>query len=346
MFSFQRNLAGGFPVAIVLAALSGCGGNGDRLAEYELSGVTMGTTFNVKVVSPPPAADVRALQKDVEELLADVEAAMSTYQADSDLTRFNMSRSTDWFLTSPELCSAVAEAQSISVYTDGAFDITVGPLVNLWGFGPDGRISRPLDEDTIAAAIATVGHARLRADCTRPALRKNLPELYVDLSAYAKGYGVDRIADYLDERGVTNYLVEIGGELRMRGHNPTSGLWSIAIEKPEMAGRYVQSIVSLTDKALATSGDYRNFFEYDGVRYSHTIDPRSGAPVTHNGASVTVIADTAAFADAIATALLVLGPDEGFEFAEKENIAALFLLRSGAETEQRVTTQFEQEVAR
>jgi thiamine biosynthesis lipoprotein len=333
-------------LAVILMFLAvACGDSNERLPQQELAGLTMGTTYSVTLVAPPPEIDIETLRGDVEAILLDVEQAMSTYLSDSDLTHFNMSRSIDWFGTSQMLCAAVAGAQSISEYTDGAFDVTVGPLVNLWGFGPDGSVAKPVDKKLIAAAIGTVGHARLRADCTIPALRKSLPELYVDLSAYAKGYAVDRIAEVLDNEGVANFLVEIGGELRLRGSNASSEKWAIAIENPSSEGRSIQSIVSLADTAVATSGDYRNFFEYNGERYSHTIDPRTGSPVSHNGASVTVLADIAATADALATALLVLGPDEGFEFAENEKIAALFLLRAGDEIEERMTTQFAAKIA-
>ena len=173
-----------------------------------------------------------------------------------------------------------------------------------------------------------------------PLLRKSLPETYVDLSAYAKGYAVDRVAEHLQDEGVTNYLVELGGELRFAGHNSKSQNWAIAIEKPDSLRRSVQSIVRPSGGALATSGDYRNFFEFEGQRYSHTIDPRTGRPVTHNAASVTVINESAAYADAIATALLVMGPEKGFEFAESHGIAALFLIRAGEEYTERVTTWF------
>lgn len=331
------------PLLAAMLCLVACG-DGDGLPEREFAGSTMGTTWSVKLVAMAEDFDMRAVRDDIEGTLSKAERAMSTYLLDSELTRFNLDRSTDWIETSAEFCDAVAAAQSIAKLTDGAFDITVGPLVNLWGFGPPGSVARPPARKDIEAMLKRVGHARLHADCTIPALRKDLPDLYVDLSAYAKGYAVDRVADLLDERGLVNYLVEVGGELRMRGSNARGEKWAIAIEKPVRGGRSVQSIVGLTDAALATSGDYRNYFEYEGVRYSHTIDPRTGAPVTHNAASVTVVADTAAYADAIATALLVLGPNRGFEFAERENVAAYLLLRNDSEIEERMTSRFAAEV--
>ena len=296
--------------------------------QLELTGLTMGTTYSVKIVSVPDSVDTADLHREIARLLEKLENAMSTYIADSDLSRFNISQSTDWVNVPLELCSAVAEAQSISQFTNGAFDVTVGPLVNLWGFGPGGNVDKPADSGAIAAAVSIVGYSRLRADCARPALQKRIPELYVDLSAYAKGFAVDRVAQLLDESGIAHYLVEVGGELRMRGRNFAGRLWSIAVEEPAADNRSVSAVIGLTDTAVATSGDYRNFFEFEGKRYSHTIDARTGSPVTHDGASVTVIASSAAYADALATALLVLGPENGLRFAESENIAALFLVRT------------------
>lgn len=326
--------------ALLLPLLCSCDVGEERLPEHEFVGSSMGTIFSVKVVAPPSDIDTTALQWQIEDLLSGIERAMSTYLAESELSRFNNSRSTDWFETSHELCEAIAAAQLISAYTGGVFDITVGPLVNLWGFGPTGAVTEPPDHDDIAEAVASIGHSRLQADCTIPALRKDLPALYVDLSAFAKGYAVDRISVMLDDQGFADYLVELGGELRIRGNNSKSERWAIAVEKPIQSGRSMQSIISLTDTALATSGDYRNYFEHGGVRYSHTIDPRTGFPVSHSAASVTVLADTAAFADAVATALLVLGPSDGLAFAERENIAAIFLLRSGTGIEERMTSVF------
>ena len=222
--------------------------------------------------------------------------------------------------------------------------MTVGPLVNLWGFGPTVSVDEPPGNDTITSAMQDIGYTKLLVDCSVPALRKEFPGIYVDLSAFAKGHAVDEVAELLEARALADYLVEIGGEMRMRGTNARGELWAIAVEAPDRADRSVRKVVRLTDSAMATSGDYRNFFEHGGRFYSHTIDPRTGYPVTHNGASVTVVADTAAFADAAATALLVLGPEAGMELAERESIAAYFLLRLDTEFEERMSSLFETKV--
>lgn len=287
----------------------------------------MGTSFSIKIVEPPENIDMERLGRHVETEILDVENRMSTYIGGSEISRFNDYGGTDWFAVSAVFCDTVRGALHLAERTEGAFDVTVGPVVNLWGFGPGGRIESPPDAGELAERLALTGHEKLHADCTRPAIRKDLAGIYVDLSAYAKGYAVDRAAVSLRDGGVSNFLVEIGGEIRAAGHNPRGKAWSIAVERPVAGGRSVQNVYELADAAMATSGDYRNFFEHEGLRYSHTIDPRTGRPVGHDGASVTVISDTAADADGLATALLVMGPAAGFEFAERESIAAYFLIR-------------------
>jgi thiamine biosynthesis lipoprotein len=324
----------------LLASLAACGDSARERPFQELVGSTMGTTFSIKIVAPPETLDLPALQADIQAVLDGINGTMSTYLDTSELSRFNASDSVDWFEVSPELCRAVEAARVVSEFTDGAFDVTVGPLVNLWGFGPVESTFQPPGNDAVTAVMQDIGYRKLDVDCSQPALRKEAPGVYVDLSAFAKGHAVDVVAELLDTRALPDYLVEIGGEMRMRGKNPRSEAWAIAVETPDRAGRSVQTVVHLSDAAMATSGDYRNFFEHEGRFYSHTIDPRTGYPVTHDGASVTVIADTAAFADAAATALLVLGPDAGMNLAERESIAAYFLLRLGGEFEERMSSLF------
>ena len=333
-----------FVPAALLLTLGACGDSSYERPVQELVGSTMGTTFSVKVVAPPAELDLATLRQDIESTLDAINQTMSTYRDDSELAQFNASADVGWIEVSPDFCHAVEAAQVISQFTDGAFDVTVGPLVNLWGFGPPGAVLEPPSGEQVAAAMTNTGYAKLHVDCAMPALRKETAGVYVDLSAFAKGHGVDSLAGLLDARALPDYLVEIGGELRMRGSNATGERWAIAIETPTRTARSVQTVVRLTNTAMATSGDYRNYFEHDGTHYSHTIDPRTGYPVSHNGASVTVVADSAAFADATATALLVLGPDDGLKLAEQESIAAFFLLRLGNEFEERMSSLFATEV--
>ena len=320
-------------------ALSGCGNDQAQLSVLELTGPTMGTSYSVKLVAPPADIDREALKAQIDGSLARIEQRMSTYQADSELSLFNRSESTDWVEVSAELCGVIEQALSVSEITS-AFDITVGPLVNLWGFGPADAPPEPPDNNVIEETLQNTGFEKLHTQCKTPAIRKDRADVYVDLSAYAKGYAVDQLAKLLSDHGLDDYLVEIGGELRMHGHNAGRNLWSVAIEKPADFESTVQTIVQLTDVAVATSGDYRNFFLFAGQRYSHTIDPNTGYPVTHNTAAVSVISESAAFADAMATALLVLGVDEGLAVAEREGIAAYFMLRTDAGMEAYATEAF------
>jgi FAD:protein FMN transferase len=326
-------------IAWCLLSLAACGE--DPAEVHELRGSAMGTRFSVQIAEPVTPEQRETLQSAVDEAIGRVEQTMSTYLLDSDLSRFNASDSTDWFPVSRRLCDAVREALRLSEITGGAFDPTVGPLVNLWGFGPEPVEIRPPADADIEATKARVGHQRLHADCGRPALRKEVAELFVDLSAYAKGLAVDSLAELLDEHGLRHYLVEVGGELRVRGHNSRGEPWVVAIETPEPGGSRVRRVLSLSDKAVATSGNYRNFFEYEGQRYSHVIDARSGRPPTHNLASVTVVADVTAYADAMATALMVLGPEEGVELAEREQVAAYFQVRTDDAVTEEMSSAFQ-----
>ena len=320
----RRSVLPGF--FLLLSLIAACGNR--RLTEYQLSGPTMGTTFSVKVVTETQF-DKDILREQIVAVLDDVDRHMSTYRPDSELAILNAAASTEWIPLSLRLCMALEDAIRLGSASDGAFDITVGPLVNLWGFGPGDVRLEPPSDDAIERAMASTGRDKLHVDCQRPAIRKERAGVKMDLSGYAKGLAGDEVAALLDETGISDYLVEIGGDLRTRGHNVNHEDWRIAIETPDPAGRNVEKIIQVSGLGVATSGDYRNFFEYQGRRYSHTIDPQTGRPVSHNLASVTVLGDSAAYADAMATALLVLGPDAGPEFAEREKIAAYFLSRNG-----------------
>jgi len=307
--------------------------------EVEMSGNTMGTQFSVKLTAT--VQDTSHLQQDIETSLADIENMMSTYMPDSEITRFNDSTTTDWYSVSFEFCSSVKEALALSTFTDGSFDITVGPLVNLWGFGPGAMIEEPPGDDKIAAILQSVGYEHLQADCSRPALRKDIAELFLDMSAFGKGFAADGVADRLEKQGFFDYLVEIGGEMRLAGHNVSGEKWAIGIEAPLINQRRPHTVIRLTDTAMATSGDYRNYFEADGQRYSHTIDTRTGRPVTHSLSSVTVVDDSGYRADALATALLVMGPEKGMQLATREDLAVLFLVRGESGIEERSTPAFD-----
>lgn len=325
-------------ILIALVALAACDAPSGQV---ELVGTTMGTQFTVKLPGGIGDRDALALQKKIEGSLDAVESMMSTYLFESEISHFNASRDTGWHAVSAEFCASVEQALTLSRQTDGAFDITVGPLVNLWGFGPSGFIDEPPDTERIREVLGNVGYEHLEADCDQPAIRKDIPKLVLDMSAFGKGYAVDRVAELLDTLEFTDYLVEVGGELRLRGRNAQDRLWAVGIEMPHPGRRTPHTVLRISDRTVATSGDYRNFFEYEGKLYSHTIDTRTGTPVAHSLASVTVVDDVGARADALATALLVLGPVEGMALARRDDLAVLFLLREEDEIKEKATPAFE-----
>lgn len=305
----------------------------------------MGGTWSVRLGKPVDAAVAGPLNAAVQQALDRIDGQMSTWNPASGLSRFNAHRGTDWFVVPNDLAAVVAEAQQVAADTGGAFDVTIGPLVNLWGFGPGRPATGPykaLSDAEIEAARADVGYHLLECRRSPPAVRKRQPEVYVDLSAIAQGYAADRVAADLDAAGVTDYLVEVCGEMRARGSSPLGRPWRVGIETPTPDVRRVLRTVELQDLSLATSGDYRNVrVDAAGRRYSHAIDPRTGRPAANGLASVSVVHESAARADASATALMVLGPDDGYDLARRSGLAALFVVRGEGRFEVRATPEFE-----
>ena len=316
-------------ISILTAVLLGCTASPPEPAEaeYLFQGPTMGTVYRVKVVSADLTDKAKSRIDDaIRAQLDNVNAKMSTYEAESELSRFNRHRTTEPFPFSEDVLMVLAEARRISEITGGAFDTTVGPLVNAWGFGPSTPDALPT-EPQLAELRQSVGWERIEIDQSASSARKRHPATQVDLSAIAKGYAVDRVSEALSTLGHTDHMVEVGGEVRTAGHNASGETWRIAVETPVAGSAGRQRIVPLRDAAMATSGDYRNFIERDGARYSHTIDPRTGRPVTHRLASASVIHDSCMTADAYATALMVMGEDEAFRFSSEHDLAVLLLIR-------------------
>ncbi|HSG90695.1 MAG TPA: FAD:protein FMN transferase [Pseudomonadales bacterium] len=331
-------------LAALLGLLVACGGPAaPERPLLALDGRTMGTSWSLRVAAPPETLREAELQNAVEARLARINGLMSTYDPDSTLSRFNAARGSAWFPVDAELVFVIDAAQELSRLSDGAFDITVAPLVNLWGFGPGATVGAQElpDAAAIGAARGQIGWQRLETRAEPPALRKD-GDLQVDLSAIAKGYGVDAMAELLEARGVTDYLVEIGGELRARGRNGRDQPWRVGVEVPDPARRGVaREAIGLEAGAVATSGDYRNFFTVDGVRYSHTIDPATGRPVEHAAASVTVLHPSAMWADGWATTLNVLGAERGLALAAERQLPVLFILYAEDGLEERSSPEFE-----
>jgi thiamine biosynthesis lipoprotein len=301
----------------------------------------MGTSYAIKIALEPGTSFEREkVESEIDSLLQAINMQMSTYIEESELSTLNNYEKDDWLEVSGELLTVIEQSRKISEMTDGAFDITVGPLVNLWGFGPEetGRIVPNMTE--IQRRMRFVGYRKLSLRGTPPSIKKERPELYCDLSAIAKGYGVDRVAELLDDLGFYNYLVEIGGEVRAKGLNHLHKNWRIGVSAPDETWS-IHKVVSVSNTSLATSGDYRNYYEEYGVRYSHTIDPRTGGPVTHDLASVTVIHPSCMIADGWATALTVLGPDQGYELALERELAVYMLVKAKKNFLEKMTPEFE-----
>lgn len=329
-------------LALGLVLAFGCAEEPEPLTVQVLQGPTMGTQYTVKVVAPAGAFEPESAGADIEALLLAVNAAMSTYDPDSELSRFNAGRSIEWQSVSPDLALVVAEAIRIGEATGGALDVTVGPLVNLWGFGPEIGQREVPDGKRLEETRRRVGLAHLSVRMDPPELRKGIPELYVDLSAIAKGFAVDKLSEYLLGRGLGSFMVEVGGEVRVSGLNGEGVPWRIGIESPTSGGRAVQRVLQPGVSGLATSGDYRNFFETEGKRYSHTLDPATGRPVEHRLASVTVLHASAMTADGLATALMVMGPEAGLAFAAEQELAVYMISGEATGFEESYSPAFEQ----
>jgi thiamine biosynthesis lipoprotein len=326
--------------AATLAA-AGCSRTNERTAGFRFGGPTMGTTYTATVAAKDLGPAGQAAAREAVRLALDtVELRMSTYRPESELSRFNRHATDAPFALSSDAVAVFALAQDVAWRTGGVFDVTVRPVVDAWGFGPSKRHRVPLAEE-LAALGQRVGSHLLALDPRAGAIRKLRPEVSADLSGVAKGFAVDRAARALESLGFGDYLVEAGGEVRTRGVNPFGEPWQIGIERPDATPPVVDYVVPLSGLAMATSGDYRIFFEEAGRRYSHEIDPATGAPIAHGLASVSVVAPDCSFADAMSTALIVLGAERGYALAAQQGVAAHFILRSpGGGFEARSTPAF------
>jgi thiamine biosynthesis lipoprotein len=297
--------------------------------ESVIGGPTMGTTWSARLDSRGRTRqDLTQARAVIERSLARVNDLMSTWKEDSELSRFNRHASAEPFPLSAETLEVLKLAKQVGRQSGGAFDVTVKPLVAAWGFGAGARApGRGPDAAELAALRERVGLDLLELDAAGSTLRKRRSDVECDLSAIAKGFAVDQVVEALLALGWDAFLVEVGGEVAARGERPAGGPWRVGIERPDSAGRAVHARLLLRDGAMATSGDYRNYYEQDGRRLAHLIDPRSGRPVQHTLASVSVVHPRAVLADAWATALSVLGPEAGFAMARREGLAAYFLLR-------------------
>ncbi|MCH9698273.1 MAG: FAD:protein FMN transferase [Gammaproteobacteria bacterium] len=311
-------------------------------SQWVFSGPTMGTSWSVKIITDSLQSDTsrQTIETGITSQLEQIDSLLSTYRPDSELMEFNRERSLKWVDVSSSFYTVLEQAQEISQLSNGAFDVTVSPLVNLWGFGPElGKDTIP-DAGVITQLLKQTGYQNLELDTEQQRIRKRIPELSVDLSSIAKGFAVDQVALSLEKLGVKEYLVEIGGELRAKGRNAANQAWRVGIETPTLQLQSVYKAIQLVDEGIATSGDYRNFYDIDGQRYSHTIDPETGYPVKHDLASVTVLAKSTMIADAWATALSVMGADKGYTLANQLQLPVLFIIRTGDKYTDKATSAF------
>lgn len=325
----------------MLLALAGCAPPDAQEEVLALDGRTMGTYWSVRIAAPPTDLDAEDLRADLDAALVEVNAQMSNYDPESEISRFNRAPVGEWFEVSPELVEVMAAALDVSALSGGAFDVTVGPLVDLWGFG-----SRQVERDqvpteaAIAAALAQVDWRQIEVREAPPALRRNA-DVGADLAGIAKGHGVDVMASVIEAHGATRYLADIGGDMLGRGLNGRGLPWQIAVEVPSPSQRGgVQTIIGIDDIAVTTSGDYRNFFNHDGKRYSHTIDPVTGWPIEQHVASVTVLHPSAMWSDGWSTALNVMGPAAGLALAREISLPVLFILYTDSGLEEVASPTF------
>ena len=316
---------------LVIIALYGCSNKPEVLT---ISGTKMGTSYHITVIADQLPPD--DLEQQIEQLLAKVDNSMSTYKKDSEISQFNRLPVGQTMAISQDFAEVVKISRQIWQLSNGAFDPTIGPLVDLWGFGPDERHESIPSSKTIELTKAQIGFDSVVLDEYKLSKTKAVS---IDLSAVAKGYAVDRVADLLEMLALPDYLVEIGGEIRVSGFNADGVAWRIAMEQPQLFAE-VDRVINITDIAVATSGDYRNYFEKDGVRYSHTIDPVTGRPIVHNLASVTVLTQSCAEADAWATAFSVLGVEQSLKLARQLDIAAYMLVRQNEQFVPRTSEAF------
>jgi thiamine biosynthesis lipoprotein len=297
--------------------------------ETLISGQTMGTTYNIKIIAPF-FKTLSGLKKKIDRRLADVNHSMSTYLTDSEISRFNdLKNSDEKFQISEDFFQVMLVAEKLYRDTDGAWDGTINPLVNLWGFGNTGRKNMIPPKEEILKLLAEIGFNHIQLSNDRHLMKRNA-SLSLDLASIAKGYAVDQIARLIKRSGIENFLIEIGGDIYASGVRMDGQFWKIGINKPDPDAPYDQiyKVIAIKDKAFATSGDYRNFFTVSGKRYSHIIDPRTGYPVDNGVVSVSIIADTCVFADGLATAVMILGHKKGLELVDRlETVECLIIRR-------------------
>lgn len=286
-----------------------------------INGPTMGSYYSI-VIDSPGQIDGQQLQQEIEAVFARISHMMSTWDKESEISRFNASDSCDWFPVSREFAFVAAEALRVHQLTEGSLEVTIAPLIDAWGFGSSGKKTVP-PADVIQAALRKIGSRHLQVRNDPPAIRRDIRGLQISLNSLAPGYAADLVSELLQARGLERHVVDVGGEIHAGRSKQNGAPWRLGVESP-LGG--LHTTVEMTDRSIATSGDYRNFFMINERRYAHVLDPRSGYPVEDPPASVSVIHDSAMTADAIATAMMVLGPERGLRIARSQKLDVMFLV--------------------
>ena len=316
----------------IIFASSACDSNSQKKiingnSKIALFGKTMGTSYNIAIIHPEKLnIDKDLLQSNIDSLLKHLNQQVSTYIKESQISQFNQFKSTEWIVIDKEFYSILQAAHKISEISDGAYDATISPLIDLWGFGTK-NLEKPPSETQVKSAMTNIGHQMLKFNSATHAIKKTNPNVRIDLSGIAKGYAVDIISNFLKDQGLENHLVEIGGELKANGFNQNNKKWRIAIEQPDLNINIAEHGIHITNQAIATSGDYRNYYIENGIRLSHIIDPKTGYPIAHKLASISVLHESAMYADGYATAILVLGETAGKVFAKEQNLDVFMVIR-------------------
>lgn len=347
MFSFLVNSLQFFNIKLaqltlafsLISFLSGC----DQKQDLQFSGETQGTTYHIKLAAVEKKQSVKTLQDGVEKILANIDSKLSNYRDDSEISRINQQQNGEWITVSPEITELLTISRYVYERSKGCFDLTVKPIFDLWGFSKhENRV--PSDAE-IKATLKHVGMQALEVDQENNKIRKQDPLLSIDLSSIAQGYSVQMLANYLEQNGIQNYLVEIGGEMKVKGIKSNQQAWKVAIQKPIPNSSNIHRILELKETkgtAIMTAGTYRNFFEANGQSYSHILDPRNGRPVAHHLLSVTVLHDDPTWADAWDTALLCMGESDAEKLAETEPLKVLLIHQEGSELKEFMNSAFTQ----